>query len=177
MSFAAPALGIGSLHVRGLGPLGQMVTVDSDYSLLAVDGTEGGDFHSADGNLWLHLGQGSVSGGNVYAVLMSSGAVPQPLPPGRRVVGNAYAIHFSGARARLERPGVLKLFYHPGLVGNPAGLGIYRWDVGTTTWEPLGGELDEGQRSVAVSFERFGIYALLAAEGPLEQVFLPVVVR
>ena len=177
VSFAALALGIGSLHARGLGSLGEMVAVDSNYSLLAVDATEESELYSPDGNLWLHLGQGSAGSGTVYAVLMSSGAVPQPLPPGRRVVGNAYAIQFSGARPRLERPGVLKLFYHPDLVGNPVGLGVYRWDVGTATWEPLGGELDEGQRSVSVSFERFGIYALLAAEGPVEQVFLPMMVR
>jgi len=177
VSFAAPAMGIGSVHVRGLGPLGEMVAVDSDFSLLTVDVTEEEDLYTADGNVWLHLDRESAGTGNVYAVLMPSGAVPQPLPPGRRVVGNAYSIQFSGARPRLERPGVLKLFYHPGLVGNPAGLGIYRWDVGTATWKPLGGELDEGQRSVSVSFDRFGIYALLAAEGPVERVYLPMVVR
>ena len=60
-----------------------------------------------NGNLWLHLDRESVADGNVYAMLMPTGAVPQPLPPGRAVVGNAYAIQFSGARTRLERPAEL----------------------------------------------------------------------
>jgi hypothetical protein len=179
-SFSEVSLGTGGLYVRGLGPQGQQVAVDSDFSLLEMDVDQVSDLYSADGNLQLHLDEGSLSDGEVYAVLMPSGAVPQPLPPGRRVVGNAYAVRFSGARATLERPGVLKLFYHPGLLAGGTDLhtlSIYRWAAGTLTWEPLGGELDEGQRSVAVAFDCIGIYALMAAEGPAQRVYLPLVMR
>jgi len=175
VSFSAIGLGTGGLYVRGLGPQGQEVTADSDFSLLEVDVSRAGDLYSADGNQQAHLEPGSFTGGRVYAVLMPTAAVPQPLPAGRVAVGSAYAIRFSGGWARLARPGLLRLFYHPGLAGAPVGLVIYRWDPATRTWEALGGELDTGQRSVAVPFDRAGIYALLMVEG--EKTYLPVIVR
>ena len=179
VSFSEVGLGTGGLYVRGLGPQGQQVAVDSNFSLLEVDVNQESDLYSADGNMQLHLDEGSFSSGNVYAVLMPSGAVPQPLPPGRRAVGNAYAIRFS-VYTQTARSGVLKLFYHPDLLAggtDPHTLSIYRWDAGALTWESLGGELDEGQRSMTVRFDRIGIYALLAAEGPMERVYLPLVMR
>jgi hypothetical protein len=92
-------------------------------------------------------------------------------------VGNAYAIRFSGSRSILEKPAVLKLFYPPDLAGGLAGLGIYRWDPAARMWEALGGELDAGQRSVAVRFDRVGIYALLAVEGTTRRAYLPIIAR
>ena len=178
--FSKVGLGTGGLYVRGLGPQGQQVMIDSDFSLLAVSVDQESDLYSADGNLQLHLDEEGFPDGSVYAVLMPSGAVPQPLPLGHMVVGNAYAIRFSGAVPTVERPGVLKLFYHPGLLTggvDPHTLSIYRWDAGALAWEPLGGDLDMGQRSVTATFDRIGIYALLAVEGPVQRVFLPVVRR
>lgn len=179
VSFREVSLGTGGLYVRGLGPQGQDVKVDSSFNLLEVDTTQENDLYSADGNLQLHLDEGSF-GERMYAVLMPTGAVPQPLPPGRHVVGDAYTIRFSAGLTETVKPGVLRLFYHPGLLAsgaNPHTLSTYRWNAFTTTWEPLGGELDEGQRSVAITVDRSGIYALMAVEGPLENVYLPIVMR
>jgi hypothetical protein len=165
--------------VRGVGPQGQQVAVDSSFNLLEADTTQTSDLYSADGNQQLHLDEGSF-GKRVYAVLMPTGAVPQPLPPGRNVVGDAYAIRFSGALTETVKPGVLKLFYHPELLASgidPRTQSIYRWNASKAVWEFVGGELDEGQRSVAVTVDRIGIYALMAAEGPLERVYLPLVMR
>jgi hypothetical protein len=177
VSFATPIQGIGGAYVRGVAAGGELITVDSDYSLLAVDATIENDLYSADGHLWLHLDRESAGRVNVYVALTPTGAVPQPLPAGRRVVGNAYAIRFSGSRSILEKPAVLKLFYPPDLAGGLAGLGIYRWDPAARMWEALGGELDAGQRSVAVRFDRVGIYALLAVEGTTRRAYLPIIAR
>jgi hypothetical protein len=177
VSFSAVGLGTGGLYVRGLGLQGELVIVDSDFSLLEVDVNRAGDLYSADGNLQVHLEPGSFTGGMVYAVLMPTGAVPQPLPAGRVALGSAYAIRFSGDWVRLARPGLLRLFYHPGLAGDPAGLGIYRWDPTARAWEVLGGELEANQRSVAVPFDRAGIYALLAAEVAPRRAYLPMIAR
>ncbi len=175
LSLAATAPGIGVLHVRGLGPVGETVALDSDFSLHPVDASQEGDFYTADGNLWLHLDRGST-GDDAYAVLMPSGGMP-PLPAGLRSIGHAYAVQFSGARSRLARPGVLKLFYHPDLTLGAFGLSIYRWNESAEVWEALASEHDAGQRAVAASFDRPGIYVLLGVEGEVERTFLPMMAR
>lgn len=179
VSFAALAPGIGGVYVRGLDPAGSTVTADSNYSLLAVDLSKENDIYSPDGNLWLHLDAGASDAGTMYTVLMPSGSIPQPLPFGRKSIGNAYAIRFSGGRLVLDRPGVLKLFYPPDRTGRSADLAIYRWDPAAETWQILGGELDTDRRSLAVAFNRAGIYALLAMDTalPKEKTYLPLLLR
>lgn len=175
ISLIAAAPGIGALHVRGLGPVGETVALDSDFSLHPVNASQEGDFYTADGNLWLHLDQGST-GEDAYAVLMPTSGMP-PLPSGLRAIGHAYAVEFSGARARLARPGLLKLFYHPDLAVGAVGLSIYRWNQVAEVWEAQASEHDAGQRAAAARFDQPGIYVLLGVEGDVERTFLPVIAR
>ncbi|HIC90272.1 MAG TPA: hypothetical protein EYP04_12840 [Anaerolineae bacterium] len=58
VSFPTPVVGSGSLHVRGLGPQGEMVAVDSEFSLLSMEGSAGEDLYTTDGNMWVHLDEG-----------------------------------------------------------------------------------------------------------------------
>lgn len=170
--------GIGGLYVRGIGPLGEPVALDSDFALLTVDTSADNDLYTADGNAWLHLDAHSFATPSTMAVLMPTGAVPQPLPAGYAATGNAYAVRFSGSSTGPARPGVLSLFYPPDRIAGAAGLSIHRWNPTTNAWESLGGQVDAVHNAVSVRFDRVGIYALLAAETPAaSKIYLPVILR
>jgi len=179
-SFPALTTGLGSVHVRGLGGIGQIVGLDNDFHLAQVASAEDQDFYSPDGAAWLHLDAGSFAQGNVNIILMPTGAVPQPLPAGMRALGNAYSIRVSGGITGTVagRDAVLRLFYAPDdlVAASPADLRIARWDG--TAWRLLTGQLDPERFTVAVQTDRLGVYALLApeaVEGP--RVYLPVLLR
>ena len=177
-SFPAGTTGLGSVHVRGLGGLGQRVTVDSDFHLARIDVAAGQDLYTPDGGAWLHLDPHSFPMSNVCMALMPTGAVPQPLPSGMTAVGNAYSIRASGGHMILERPGVLRLFYEREDLGPGVGadaLHIARWDG--SVWQLFPSQPDPERHAVSARTSQLGIYALLAAEGPLERAFLPVVAR
>jgi hypothetical protein len=141
------------------------------------------DVYSTDGNLSLHLDSGSLPGDEAYLVIMPPGAVPGPLPDELVLVGDSYDVTASGALVTLEKPAVLKLRYDQALVRSssaPQGLGIYRWNPVSETWQAVPGELDEGRKAMAAPVTTLGTYALLASPGSWtwpNAVFLPVVLR
>lgn len=176
--FPALTTGLGSVHVRGLGGVGQVVSLDNDFHLAPVAGVEGQDFYSPDGAAWLHLDAGSFAQSNVSLILMPTGAVPQPLPAGTKALGNAYSIRASGGITETvaEHHAVLRLFYKPDDLNMtlPTDLRIARWDG--LAWQILGGQPDPERFTVAAQTGRLGIYVLLAPEeSEGHRVYLPVV--
>jgi len=175
VSFAGVGLGTGEVRVSGVAGA-QWVSINSDYNMLrALDG-QANDLASEDGNFQLHVDAGSLlNHTDAYAVVLPTGYVPGPLPPGMRVLGSAYEIRFSGAATGLEKPGLLAMYYHPEVMGMARELAIYHWNAVAGGWEWVGAERIELDNSVAAPVEQLGIYALMGGE-PL-RVFLPVALR
>jgi len=177
VSFAGVGLGSGEVQVDGTagGAGGQWVSINSDYNLIRVLDGEANDLASEDGNLQLHIDAGSLPHhADAYAVVLPTGYVPGPLPGGKRVLGSAYEVRFSGAGTGLTKPGLLTVHYHPEVMGAASDLAIYWWDAAEEEWEWMGGEQSDLDNSVAAAVEQFGIYALM---GKPFKVYLPIVLR
>jgi len=173
-SFVSAGTGLGSVNVHGVNQLGQIAAIDSDFVLAQVDGAAAHDLYTPDGQAWLHLDADSFPTAEVYMVLMPTGAVPQPLPAGRTMVGAAYSLQPSGGHVTLARPGILRLFYAADAANGPASQ-IARWDG--ASWRLLLSQPDPGRLAVSAAVNQLGIYALLAAEGGRAKIYLPVIVR
>ncbi len=177
VSFPVAVAGLGSSHVRGVHELGQPIALDADFHLAPVQTDGEQDLYSPDGDAWLHLDGDSFDAENVYFVLMPTGAAPEPLPAGMVVLGNAYNLAASGARAALTRPALLRLFYEPNDLPpntDPSALRIARWDAGH--WQILVSETDADRFAISARIDRLGIYVLLALgrEESESQVYLPL---
>jgi hypothetical protein len=123
----------------------------------------------------LHIDAGSLPHhADAYAVVLPTGYVPGPLPGGKRGLGSAYEVRFSGAATGLTKPGLLTMYYHPELMRAASGLAIYWWDAGAEEWKRVGGERIDLDNSVAAAVEQFGIYALM---GERFAVYLPIVLK
>jgi len=182
ISFSATERGLG--YVRAVGEVGgARVRLQSTYSLQRVGNERSQDIHSTDGNLSLHLDASSLPGSEAYFVIVPPGAVPGPLPEGLVLIGDLYDVTASGALVTLDKPAILKLHYDQALVNTesaPEGLGIYRWDPVSETWQAVAGTLDEEQKAIVAPVTTLGAYTLLAPPGPWmgsrqDQVFLPLV--
>ena len=96
-----------------------------------------------------------------------------PLPPDRRIVGNAYDLRFSGTQTHLSRPALLRFHYHRALLDLPAQqaartaaarcLGLYRWDALAGQWVHVAGSLDETQRILSAPIRAGGTYVLMVS--------------
>ncbi len=183
-SFSATRQGMGHIEVGGLVG-GSRVRLQSTYRLQRVFNGQDQDVYSNDGNLSLYLEPGSLPGDEAYFVVMPPGAVPGSLPDGLLLVGDPYNVTASGALEVLEKPGILTLHYDGALVNPslmPEGLGIYRWDPNSETWQVVPGSLDEEQRAMVASVTNLGTYALLAPPGPWTEppqavIFLPIILK
>jgi len=168
ISFSTTERGMG--RIRAMGAVGNsLVRLQSTYRLQRVVNDRGQDVYSNDGNLSLHLDQGSLPGSDAYLVIMPPGAVPGPIPGGMVLVGNPYAVTASGAMVTLEKPGILKLHYDGALVNRssaPERLGLYRWDPNNETWQAVPGSLDEEQKAMIAAVTTLGTYALMSPPGP-----------
>jgi hypothetical protein len=168
-------LGSGTVQVSGVAG-GQSVRINSTYNLMRILDAQASDLASEDGNLQLHLGAGSLlNHADAYAVMLPTGYVPGPPPSGMRVLGSAYEVRFSGAATGLTKPGVLRLYCHPTVMGPAVDPAVYRWDALAGRWERLDGEWIGLENSVAVAVRQFGIYALMAEEA--NTIRLPILVR
>jgi hypothetical protein len=174
VSFAGVGLGSGEVRVSGVAG-GQWVSINSDYNLLRVLDGQANDLASEDGNFQLHVDAGSLlNHADAYAVVLPTGYVPGPLPEGKRVLGSAYEVRFSGAATGLTKPGLLTMYYHPEVMGLATDLAIYHWNAANEEWERVGGEQSELDNSVTAPVEQFGIYALM---GQRIRVYLPIILR
>jgi hypothetical protein len=183
ISFSAAKRGMG--RVRAVGEVGgALVRLQSTYSLQQVGNEQSQDIHSTDGNLSLHLDVSSLPGSEAYFVIVPPGAVPGPLPEGLVLIGDPYDVTASGALVTLEKPAILKLYYDQALLNTesaPEGLGIYRWNSISETWQVVAGTVDEEQKAIVAPVTTLGTYALLAPPGPWmgsqDRVFLPLVLK
>lgn len=174
VSLAGVGLGSGQVRVSGVAG-GQWISINSDYNLLHVPDGQASHLASEDGNFQLHVDAESLPHhADAYAVVLPTGYVPRPFPAGVQVMGSAYEVRFSGAATGLTKPGMLAMYYHPGLMEYACGLAIYWWDACTEQWQRVGGEQIEIDNSVVAPVQQFGIYALMS--GPCE-VYLPLVLR
>jgi hypothetical protein len=151
--------------------------LQSTYRLQQARNAVGQDLFSDDGNLQLYLAAGSLPGADAYLVVMPPGALPGLLPPGLEPVGNVYDLTASGALVTLEKPALLTLHYDQALVGPtgvPAGVGLYRWEPTSATWQTVASELDVGQQAVVAPIRALGTYALLAPP-TARRAFLPII--
>jgi N-acetylneuraminic acid mutarotase len=183
VTFSAPNAqpGTGMVQVLGAGGNSQGISLNSTYALQAVPRERVTDLYSADGNLHVHLITDTLPV-DAYAVLSPLNAAPTAPPEGLHIVGNVYDVRLSGALEGLDKSALLKLHYDGALVNSssaPEGLGIYRWDPNSGTWQEIGGSLDEEQKAVVIPVTTLGTYALLAPPGSWEpsQNFLPLILK
>jgi hypothetical protein len=171
----------GTWRIRAIGTVSnRVVRLHSTYRLQRVLNNQEQDVFSDDGNLSLHLPPDSLPGDEAYFVVMPPGALPGSAPAELMLVGDPYDVTASGALTALQQPAVLKLRYDALLSSSlaPQTLGIYRWDPIRDSWDPVPGELDEGQRMLAATVTTLGTYALLAPPPPLQNpIFLPIILQ
>jgi hypothetical protein len=179
ISFSVTERGMG--RIRASAAVGNsLARLQSTYRLQRVLNNQEHDVFSDDGNLSLHLAPDSLPGDEAFFVVMPPGASPGPAPPGLMLVGDPYDVTASGALTTLEQPAVLKLRYDDALITRLEtleGVGIYRWDPNTDTWQATPAVLDEGQKAFIASATTLGTYALLAPI-PLPRLnYLPVILQ
>ena len=92
------------------------------------------------------------------------------------MIGSAYEVRLSGALAELEQEGMIRLHYHPAVMGVYTDTAIYYWEASDEVWQKQGGEPSEIDNALAVPVTRLGIYALMGVAAP-EVVYLPVIVK
>jgi hypothetical protein len=179
VSFAGVGLGSGAVQVNGTAG-GQSILINSDYNLQAVQVINSNDLYSEDGNFELHIPPNGVPADG-YATVLPTGYVPAPLPAGKQVIGSAYEVRLSGALTELEKDGLVRLHYHPEVMGVYTDTAIYYWEPGEKKWQPLGGESSEVDNALSVPVRRLGIYALMgvqiASSIGEDRVYLPVIVK
>jgi hypothetical protein len=74
----------------------------------------------------------------------------------------------------LTKPGVLRLYYPPEIMGATDDLAIYWWDAAARKWLPVGGDRLDLENSVSAAVQQTGIYALMTEPA---RIYLPLVLR
>jgi uncharacterized repeat protein (TIGR01451 family) len=135
------------------------------YRRFFVPTTGAAPLVSDDNNLEMTLSDNSLPA-DAYALVMSTNAIPGPLPPGHQTVGQPYSVRASGANPTSMNPMLLKLFYTDTTLGNidPHTLSILQWSPVSREWDDLAGNLDDlVENSVTTTTDRFTVYALMSA--------------
>jgi hypothetical protein len=178
ISLQGVGLGSGEVRVSGVAG-GQWISINSDYNLMHVKDNQANELNSEDGNLQLYIDKGSLlNHADTYVVVLPTGYVPGPPSEEMKVMGSAYEIRSSGATTGLTKPGLLRMFYHPEVMGTVNDLAIYYWNAVMGQWERLSGVRFEIDHSVSVKVDQFGVYALMGVStDTLRSVFLPNVMR
>jgi hypothetical protein len=78
----------------------------------------------------------------------------------------------------LEKEGLVRLHYHPAVMGVYTETVIYYWDADQKTWQAQGGISGEVDNALSVPASRLGIYALMgtAVSGD-NRIYLPVIMK
>jgi len=181
--------GTGTAQVIGAGVGSQGISLNSTYALQAIPRDRLADLYSADGNLQVHLITGTLPF-DAYAVLSPLSAAPIQPPAGLQIVGNVYDVKLSGLLdvAPASQPFALSLHYDPEILKGdfigPGTLRIYRWEpdpdphnpTDQARWVALGGSRLEGDNSVSIATDRFGVYALMGFR-VAKSVYLPLIMK
>jgi hypothetical protein len=177
VGFAGVGLGSGAVRTSGLAG-GQIVNINSNYNLQQVQTATATTLYSEDGNFELHIPSAASPAANTFATVLLTGYVPEPLPTGKQVIGSAYEVRLSGALTELEKEGLVRLHYHPAVMGVFSQTAIYYWDAGQKVWQEQGGETGEVDNALAAPASRLGIYALMGvAAGGDNHLYLPIIMK
>jgi hypothetical protein len=177
VSLGGVGLGTGRVQVSG----GMLPSrINSDYNLQMVQAITTNHLYSEDGNFELHIPPNGVPADG-YSTVLPTGYVPGPLPADRQAIGSAYEVRLSGALTELEKDGLVRLHYHPKVMGVYTDTTIYYWEPNAKQWQPLGGEASEVDNALSIPARRLGIYALMGVQiaGGIgeDRVYLPVIVK
>ncbi len=174
VSLSGVGLGTGQVRVSGDA---LPSALNSDYNLQQVRAITTNHLYSEDGNFELHIPPEGVPADG-YTTVLPTGYVPGPLPAGKQVIGSAYEVRLSGALAELDKAGLVRLHYHPAVMGVYTDTAIYYWDAYNTVWLRQGGESSQVDNARSVPASRLGIYALMGVPvAGADQVYLPIVVK
>ncbi|MCB0193206.1 MAG: VCBS repeat-containing protein [Anaerolineae bacterium] len=178
VSFSGASEGTGRAQINGLAG-GQQVTINSDYSYQQIYPDQDNHLYAKDGNFELHIPVGGAPAAG-SATVVPTGFVPRPLPSGRDVIGSAYEVRLSGALSQLDKDSVVRLHYHPEVMGNFTNIAIYYWNG--QAWQLQGGEPGDLQNAWSVTTKQLGVYALMGQVGPDnapddKNVFLPLITK
>ena len=170
LRFSNVGLGTGQVQVNGLAG-GQVIALNSDYNLQALGQNNESSLYSEDGNFELHLPEGAVPADEgQFATVLPTGHVPVPLPTGKQAVGSAYEVRFSGSLTHLDKAGLVRLHYHPEVMGQFTDMGLFYWNAAQKMWEPLPeATFNEVDQAWSAPDRRLGIYALMGVIVPNEQ--------
>ena len=175
LRFSNVGLGTGQVQVSGLAG-GQVIVLSSDYNLQALGQTIDSTLYSEDGNFELHIPEGAVPADEgQFATVLPTGHVPVPLPDGQQAVGSAYEVRLSGSLTHLDKAGLVRLHYHPEVMGQFTDMGLFYWDPNQTVWEQLPeATFNEVDQAWSAPASRLGIYALI---GRPYQYYLPLIMK
>ncbi len=176
-SFAGVGLGSGVVRITGVAG-SQAVLINSNYNLQQVQAITTNHLYSEDGNFELHIPPGGVSVDG-YATVAPTGYVPGPLPTGKQVIGSAYTVRVSPiSRTKLDKEGLVRLHYHPEVMGVFTDTAIYYWEAYNRVWLRQGGEPSQVDNAWSVPTRRLGIYALMGVPVVMpNDVYLPIIVK
>ncbi len=179
VNFNGVGLGTGKVQISG--PALSAI-INSDYNLQQLHNDQSTTLFSEDGNFEFHLPVDSLAVTRAYATVMPTGYVPGPLPEAMSVIGSAYEVRLSDLSPELQKDGVVRLHYHPEVMGVYTQTAIFRWQPnldGSGTWHSLGGIPSDTDNAWAVSARRPGIYALMGVDvtPPAGTIYLPVIVK
>jgi hypothetical protein len=179
VGFAGVGLGSGAVEINGVTG-GQIIEINSNYNLQAVEAITRNALYSEDGNFELHIPSEGIPT-NEHSTVLPTGYVPGPLPAGKQVIGSAYEVRLSGALTELDKDGLVRLHYHPEVMGVYTDTAIYYWEPGEKNWQPLGGEPSEVDNALSIPARRLGIYALMGVQiaGGIgeDRLYLPVIMK
>ena len=177
VSLSGVGLGTGRVRVSGQA---LPSAINSDYNLQQVQAATTTHLYAEDGNFELRIPPGGVAVDG-FATVIPTGYVPGPVPAGVNVIGSAYEVRLSGAQTALQKEGLVRLHYHPDVMGTYTDIDIYFWEPLNKQWQKQGGVPGEIDNAWVVPANRLGVYALMgvgALEPPRnEALYLPVIVK
>ncbi len=178
VSFDGVGLGSGQVQVNGVTG-GQVVQINSDYNLQQAQNSQPTSLYSEDGNFEFHLPVDGLPIIQAYGTVLPTGYVPGPLPDGLSVIGSTYEVRLSGLVNELEKDGVVRLHYHPEVMGVYSDTAIYFWDAANREWDLQGGDPSDTDNAWSVTARQLGIYALMGVDvtPPAGTVYLPMIVK
>jgi hypothetical protein len=112
----------------------------------------------------------------VHFLIASPWGLPGPPPTGLEIVGEVYEITAANGVTDVLRPAVLGLHYDGVISSTVDGLGIYRWNFQTGSWDTWGGELDQEHRQVVTTTTELGLYALMGTSTG-QRIYLPIIIK
>ena len=172
VAFSGAGLGTGRIRIFGLPS-----PIDSDYNLQTVSELTGTTLYSEDGNFELLIPPGGTWVANAHSTVIPTGNVPGTLPPGKTVAGSAYQVRISGAQTTLKKRGLVRLHYHPEVMGQFNDMSIFYWNTNQNAWEPLPeATFNVVDQAWSAPTSRLGIYALMGTSLP-NSIYFPLIYK